>query len=180
MKTNKKTFCENCLDYVEYKIVDEQREGTIKNEKVKYLAQVAYCLDCGAEVYVAGIDDENVKRCLNAYCKKHDLITQDEIEEILDKYKISDRNLAKILNMGEITITRYRRGFLPTKPFSEILFEVLHDEDYFYNLLESNKNKISENVYKKCIKNKKSADYIKSYQKNTSFEYCYQVMISAA
>lgn len=180
MKTNKKTFCENCLDYVEYKIVDEQKEGTIKNEKVKYLAQVAYCLDCGAEVYISGIDDENVKRCLNAYCKKHDLITQDEIEEILSKYKISDRNLAKILNMGEITIARYRRGYLPTKPYSELLLKILDDENYFYNLLESNKNKISEKVYKKCVKNKKDTEYINSYQINTSFEFSYQVAISAA
>ena len=174
----KKAFCEHCLEERSFEYDSEQRRAIIKNEEVEYTAKIAKCEKCGTEVYVPGIDDENVKRGLAAYCKKHGLITQDEIEELLKKYYINDRNLAKVLNLGEITVTRYRKGYLPTKAYSDILLQVLHDERHFYQLLEKNKDKIPESAYRKCIKNK--ADYFRSERNKTSFEFDYLIAPFAA
>ena len=52
---------------------------------------------------------------------KLDLITVDEINAILEKYRITKRNLSLVVGLGELTITRYlENGNIPTKKNSEI------------------------------------------------------------
>ena len=52
--------------------------------------------------------------------------------------------------MGELTITRYLDGDIPTKSYSDTLKLILEDVNKMSEILENNKSKISEVAYRKC------------------------------
>lgn len=49
----------------------------------------------------------NLINSLDEYRKKKDLLTSKEIKEIREKYQLAQSEMAYLLNLGEITITRY-------------------------------------------------------------------------
>lgn len=77
------------------------------------------------------------------------IISINEIYEIIRKYNIGKRPLSIILGFGEITITRYLDGYPITKQKSDVLKEVLDNPVVFLEYLEKNKDEISNIAYAK-------------------------------
>ncbi|HAX74216.1 MAG TPA: hypothetical protein DCY20_11900 [Firmicutes bacterium] len=166
-----KVICEECRDYVEYYKNTDKKIKIIKGEKIEVEIELAYCKQCGELVYVPEIEDHNLKVLQIAYRKKLDLISIEEISEILKKYDIGKRPLSILLDWGEVTITRYLDGSLPTKQYSDILKQIHNDPNEMLKALNKNKDKISDVAYKKCLNKletligKDSANYDMSFSK---------------
>ena len=146
-----KNFCEFCNEFVELKLKEEFVEKEIKGKKYKYLELIGYCCKCGEIVTTNEIIDENLRRLDEAYRSEEKIITKDEINEILRKYKIGKKPLSRLLGWGEVTLTRYINGDIPTKPYSDELYKILNDSDYMAEILEKNKENISESAYATAI-----------------------------
>ena len=72
----------------------------------------------------------------NRYEVENDeIITSDEIIQILEKYRIGKKPLAKLLGWGETTIIRYIEGDIPTKEYSIKLRTLLDNPEFYYDLL---------------------------------------------
>lgn len=65
-----KTFCEECRKDVEYLMEVAELKGKLKGAEYKYIGKRAICTECGSEVYVAEIEDENLKALYDAYYKE--------------------------------------------------------------------------------------------------------------
>ena len=144
------TFCEKCHEFVAYKSENVQLKRTIKGKEITFEGKVASCHECGSELFVANIRDYNLKQLDTAYRNSLGLISVPEIQHILEKYDIGKRPLSNILGWGEITLTRYLDGAIPTKQYSDRLYEIYNNPDNMDFLLETNKAKITESAYKKC------------------------------
>lgn len=59
--SDKTVFCEECRKDVSHIVTDKQIEVIIKGEKYIYIGKEARCIDCGSELYVANINDYNLK-----------------------------------------------------------------------------------------------------------------------
>ncbi|MDO5557276.1 MAG: DUF4065 domain-containing protein [Clostridia bacterium] len=147
----KKGYCENCDMLVDYVVKEEEDTFEVRGKKFDYKKCVAYCKTCNGEISVNDILDENLRRIDDVYRKQEKIISVMEIGEILKKYKIGKKPLSKLLGWGEVTITRYINGDMPTKPYSEELFKLLKDSCYMEELLERNKNNITQKAYL-CVK----------------------------
>ncbi len=78
------------------------------------------------------------------------IITNDKILEIIEKYNIGKRPLSIILGLGEITISRYlSNDSKPNSQISELLLLILNDPSIYLECLEKNKDKISQIAYGK-------------------------------
>lgn len=143
-------FCEVCLDDKHYIVKEEEKIDYARGKEIKYIRKQAYCTECNSPMYIPQINDENLEALYSKIREVDDIISVDEIKEILVKYNIKKRPLSLLLGWGEVTITRYLDGDLPTKNYSDKLKLVLNNVDEMSNLLESNKDKISEIAYKKC------------------------------
>lgn len=110
---------------------------------------MAFCNECGSEIFVSDIRDHNLRILDKAYREKEGLITVLEMKIILEKYDIGKRPLSLLLGWGEVTLTRYLDGNIPTKQYSDILKRVLDDPKYMRVLLEKNKSNVTENPYKR-------------------------------
>lgn len=151
MKEQNIAFCENCLDDNEYIIKNIPVTEKFRGHEIKYMKKETFCKECNGLVYVAEINDENLNTLYSEARKLEDLISIDEIKEIMKKYNIGKRPLSKLLGWADLTITRYLEGFLPNKEYSDKLKLILDDIDEMYNLLEANKNNISNVTYNKSM-----------------------------
>lgn len=150
MKNTAAVFCEECGDFEEYTVKSTRETVTVRGITFSYVEKSAYCTRCGQPVYVPEINDENVCAQEDAYRNAAGLISIIEIRQILEKYDIGAAPLALLLGFGEVTITRYLSGQLPSKKNSEILLHINASIDAMEGYLESGKEKITSLAYNKC------------------------------
>ena len=71
----KMTFCEECRTDVAYYSEGISLTGSLKGEDYSYTGKKAICTECGAEVYVAEIEDGNLKALYDTYRQKNGIIS---------------------------------------------------------------------------------------------------------
>lgn len=163
---NKICYCPVCCKDEEYKIERIKKYYEDGEVKFYYYEKNAICSICGEELYVDELMKENQIEFEKAYKEVGSIITNEEILTIINKYRISKRNLSLVLGLGELTITRYLDGYIPTKKISNLLKSILNSPENYYNLLIENKNNLKESVF---IKSKNQVDDLLGINKNDSF-----------
>jgi putative zinc finger/helix-turn-helix YgiT family protein len=170
-------FCEKCHEEVNYSIKDEKKQKVIRGKSIEYIGKEAYCDECGSVMFVSDIRDHNLAMLDKAYREKEGLISISEIKLILDKYDVGKRPLSVLLGWGEGTLTRYLDGDIPTKQYSDILKIILSDPKYMKEILEQNKDKITDVAFRRinaalekkdivadtCIEPEDKIDYVVKY-----------------
>ncbi len=136
------TFCETCRKDVTFYIDDILIKNTLKGSIYAYTGKKAICSECNNEVYVAHIEDENLKALYDAYRQKNGIISLEKILEIPQKYNIGKRPFSLLLDWGEMTFTRYCEGDMPAKQYSDILLRIYNEPDFYLSLLEKNKGNL--------------------------------------
>lgn len=149
----KRSYCSNCQDSCEIKIIDnvEIRE-ILKNKEYKYIGKKAICEKCQSEVFDFDTSDYNLEKLDDVYRKENHIIELEKIRELPERYNIGKRPLSDLLGLGEHTISRYIEGDTPSKRISDILVKVYEDPLYFFSILEKNRDKLTNVAYKKCKK----------------------------
>ena len=150
--SEKKVFCDECRNDVNYTVESVRMNGTLKGETFTYLGKKAHCINCNSEIYVEEINDYNLKALYDKYREKHELVSLDAILKIPEKYAIGKRPLSLLLGWGEQTFSRYYEGDVPTRQYSEILQKIYDDPKYYEKILEDNKGKLKIAAYKKSRK----------------------------
>lgn len=146
----KLAFCEECRKDVAFLVDVIEMNGQLKGEDYNYIGKKTVCNDCGAEVYVAEIEDENLKALYDVYRQKNDIIPLEKILELPRKYNIGKRPLSLLLGWGEMTFTRYCDGDMPTRQYSEVLQKIYEEPVFYISLLETNKGNLkSQTAYEK-------------------------------
>ena len=151
--TEKKVFCEECRNDVEFSVMNKQLEGTIKGETYSYPGKVAHCADCNSAIYVDEINDFNLKALYDKYREEHGIVSLEIILKIPEKYEIGKRPLSLLLGWGEQTFSRYCDGDIPTKQYSDVLKKIYDDPKYYEGILEANKGNLkTDYTYRKSKK----------------------------
>ncbi len=132
-------FCMECRQDVNLSLRGKTDSAELKGEVYGFTSQNAYCNECGTEVCVPEIEDENLKALYDAYRQRHGIISLDDIRAIPEKYNIGKRRLSLLLGWGGQTFSRYYDGDMPAKQYSETLRRILADPAYYLSLLERKK-----------------------------------------
>lgn len=149
----RKVFCDECRNDVNYTVESVEMSGTLKGKTYTYLGKIAHCIDCNSEIYVAEINDYNLKALYDKYREEQGLVSLDVILKIPKKYAIGKRPLSLLLGWGEHTFSRYCEGDIPTRQYSEILQKIYDNPKYYDQILEDNKRNLkTEAAYKKSKK----------------------------
>ena len=142
MMTQKKIFCEECRNDVDYMITEVPMTGTIKKTTYHYTGKEAHCHDCGSLLYVPKINDYNLKALYDVYRTANGIIPLEHIMAIPEKYAIGKRPLSLLLGWGEQTFSRYYDGDIPTKQYSDMLTRLYNDPAYYSEILEAGKDSL--------------------------------------
>lgn len=152
VKERKVDFCTQCRKETAYQLRKKIIQKEIKEKIYNFEIIIAVCDECGEEMDVPGLIDLNIKSIDEQYRKEEGLISIDDIQKIMDIYNIGKAPLSLALGFGEITITRYLLGQMPSKEYSDIIKKALSSPNYMIKLLNENADKLGETAYKKAIR----------------------------
>lgn len=144
-------LCSKCRKRVSYHVCIRPATTLIKDLEIEYEESYGICDECKTELYVPGIDDRNEELIDAEYRRRKGLVSISLITALLKKYNIEKRPLSKLLGLGELTITRYIDGQLPSKRYSDILQDVFNNEQRMKMYAEKYKEEVSEGTYKKVL-----------------------------
>lgn len=116
---------------------------------IEYDGVKAICPVCQEELHSDDVFKYNQEQIKEKYKQEYEIITNCEIEEIIKKYNIGKRPLSLLLDFGEITITRYLSGYIPTQTNSKKLKQILASPSEYYSILQMNKHKIKDVAFRK-------------------------------
>ena len=146
----RKDFCTECRRETSYSLKKIKINQTIREKKYTFEITAAFCNECGGEMGIPGLMDYNMKEIDEQYRKAEEVITVEDIERLMKLYNIGKSPLSLALCFGEVTITRYLAGQVPSKEYSDIMLHALASASYMKELLDQNREKIGETAYKKA------------------------------
>ena len=144
-------FCTECRAEVPYEVRRVKIKHNIKEKEYTFEVNKAFCKECGAQIEVPGMMDKMVEEIDTQYRKAENLISIEAIDKLMDLYNIGKAPLSLALGFGEVTITRYINGQMPSKEYSDIMEKALKSPRYMIEKLEENREKIGETAYKKAL-----------------------------
>lgn len=147
----KSVYCLSCDEIRECNLCEENVTTIINGSTITYIEKNYICSVCGEKVYDKEVFDYNANAANDELRKITGLIRKCEIQEILDKYSISQKNLSKVLGFGEIQISRYLKSGNPSKEHSDILKSIKDNHFVFEGYLLNSKNILNEKIYKKQL-----------------------------
>lgn len=151
MAERRRAFCIECGKETTYTLHKTPITKIIREKEYHFLITTAHCKECGCEIGVKGILDHNAREVDEQFRKAEGIISLEEIEKLGKIYNLGKAPLSIALGFGEVTITRYLAGQVPSKEYSDIMRAALSDTGVMKRLLEQNKDKLAESAYKKGI-----------------------------
>ena len=144
-------ICPCCMEEHESRIIRVKETNLFKDVMVEYEAEYHYC-DISDETYAdeTQIKDNDISM-KNAYRAKIGLLKSNQIEDIRKKYSISQSDLCILLGWGQKTITRYESHQVQDNAHDTILRKLDSDPEWFIELLNNSKSKLSEASYIKYL-----------------------------
>lgn len=147
----RKEFCIECRRETEYTLKKKTLTKIIKGREYQFSITTAVCIVCGAEMSVPGLIDKNIKEIDEQYRMIEGIVSMEDIERLLKIYKIGKAPASYALGFGEVTISRYLSGQIPSKEYSDIIKTALASPAYMKNLLTENREKVGEIAYNKAM-----------------------------
>ena len=150
MKKECMRFCTECREERAYGMRRIPYEKCIREKSYVFEITEAFCETCGTPVSVPGLMDRNATEIDRQYREAEGIVGIDEIEHLMDVYHLGKAPLSYALGFGEITITRYLTGHVPSKEYSAIIKMALESPEFMTEKLRENKDKVGEAAYKKA------------------------------
>lgn len=95
--------------------------------------------------------DYNAAAIDRQYRSQEGIVSIEDIRNLMDVYRLGKAPISLALGFGEITITRYLSGQIPSKEYSNIIRKALESITYMQKRLQKNREKIGEAAYKKAM-----------------------------
>lgn len=136
-------FCSNCFNENDFVIKQEMETIEVRGEDIVIESQVTYCKKCGNKIWNEDLDDKNLIKAYEKYKENHNLLSANEIKDIREKYGLTQQTFARILGVGDKTITRYENGAIQDTAINNLIF-LMKNINNFKKLFEERKNILTE------------------------------------
>lgn len=146
MNKRKKVYCNECDEFVDYKVIEKEKEyNVLDKEKITINAQIPICNSCENEMFVEELAEKNRQEAYDIYREKNNILSPKEIKEIRGKYGLTQKEMSKLLGWGEITYHRFENGTLPGPGYNNQLM-LIQDPKNVLKLLEKGNHELEEEI----------------------------------
>lgn len=142
-----KRYCPICDKEHEIILKKIKQTSTIKDSEVENDIYVYFCEIENEEFEDGELLEQNLVAIRDAYRKKANLLTRDEIISIRKKYGLSQEDLANILGLGAKTISRYESTMIQDRPYDVLLRKFNEDYNFAYDMLLKARGKLNEEKF---------------------------------
>lgn len=124
---------------------------TFRGVEVEYNESYYINTDTNDEVYFRSAEKENNRELIEAYKKKVNLLTSEEIKDIRKKYKLTQRDYSFALGLGEITVHRFEKGSIQSDADNQLML-LSSNPEHFIKMLDDNRERFTKERYKRIRK----------------------------
>lgn len=147
----RRDFCIECRKDTEYVLQKKIVVKMIRDKEYQFKITTAVCAECGEEMSIPGLIDWNIQEIDEQYRVIEGIVSVDDIEKLMKIYRIGKAPLSLSLGFGEVTISRYLEGQVPSKEYSNIIRSALVSPAYMKKTLFENREKLTDAAYKKAM-----------------------------
>jgi putative zinc finger/helix-turn-helix YgiT family protein len=115
----KRIICPNAHD--DMMLVKAEKEMEFKGVNIKFLAEHYKCQECGAEIGTVEQTASTQRAISDAYRKVKGLLTSEEIREYRKRIGLTQKELAKRMNVGIASIKRWEGGLIQSRAMNVAL-----------------------------------------------------------
>lgn len=151
-QAKKEDFCVYCREVKPYSVVKKTINKRIRDKDYSFVITTYVCDCCGHEMGVPGVFDLNSREIDEQYRKAESIVSIEDIKDLMKIYNIGKTPLSLALGFGEITITRYIEGQVPSKEYSDVIRRALSSPAFMIEMLNQNRGKIADSAYIKAMK----------------------------
>ena len=146
-ENGRRDFCVECRKETAYRLEKRNIRKTIREKEYVFAITAALCEECGEEMSIPGLLDRNVREIDEQYRTAEGIISVEDIEKLMKLYKIGKAPLSLALGFGEITVTRYLEGQIPSKEYSDVMKSALSSPAYMKQKLSENREKVTRETW---------------------------------
>lgn len=129
------SFCPTCEDLRETRRESREETYKVRGQDITVPVSVEVCANCGEALGDDEQDQQIIMAALDEYRRQHGLLSPDQIREIRQTYRLSQKSFARLLGMSEATINRYERGSLQ-EPSHDSAMRACKDPQFVRGLLQ--------------------------------------------
>ncbi len=149
-------LCPICMEYHSVATVEVEDEEAFKGEEVVFQAIYVYCSNIDEYLETEDMIRRNSRAMKDAYREKVGLLTSREIMAIREKYGVSQKDLAAILDWGRATITRYETHQVQDRAHDDVLRKIDRDPKWFLDMLERARPRLTDKAYASYVRKAKA------------------------
>ena len=152
-----KMFCPICEEEHEVDLIEKEKETIIKGKKIIYKEKFYRCNKYKDQnTFQNGeLWNEGLTNSLDSYREQEELLTSKEIKQIRNKYKITQLEMAKLLGVGDVTVTRYETKQIQDEAHDKIMRLIDENALIALEYLENNKENFKKGQRYEIIENNK-------------------------
>ena len=151
-QAKKEDFCVCCREVRPYSVVKKNIKERIRDKDYSFVITAYVCGCCHHEMGVPGVFDLNSREIDEQYRRAESIVSIGDIMDLMKIFNIGKAPLSLALGFGEITITRYLEGQVPSKEYSEVIRRALSSPSFMKEMLVRNREKIAEPAFRKAMK----------------------------
>lgn len=142
--------CPTCLEPTGHRITRRCETYPVRGESIEVDVDVVTCVECDAEIADPDLEDAALGRAYDLYRCKYGIIRPEEIRTLRERYGLSQRAFARLLDWGAVTIHRYETGALPDSVHSDLL-EMLQDQSTMADFLMRHSTRLHPQEAKRAL-----------------------------
>lgn len=151
-QAKKEDFCVHCREVRPYSVVRKSVKERIRDKDYSFVITTYVCDCCHHEMGVPGVFELNSREIDEQYRKAESIVPIEDIRDLMTIFNIGKTPLSLALGFGEITITRYLDGQVPSKEYSDVIRRALSYPSFMKEMLVRNREKIAEPAFRKAMK----------------------------
>lgn len=129
-------------------VITRERTVEVKELLLTYIEKVRVSSSTGETIYDRELENENFDNLYNLYRTEKNMVSIEEMKNIMKKYGLSQTDYSLILGFGKVTVNRYINGMIQTDANDSII-RMSKNIRNMKEMAESNCEKVSKEVYKK-------------------------------
>jgi putative zinc finger/helix-turn-helix YgiT family protein len=143
-------ICPNCLEQTDRRLERRREIYPVRGVPIEVNADVESCIQCGTEIANPELEDAALTRAYDLYRKLYGTIRPEEIRKLREKYGLSQRSFARLLDWGVVSVHRYETGALPDSVHSDLLV-ALQDDLAMDDFLKRHKDRLRPREAKRAL-----------------------------
>lgn len=108
----------------------------VRGEQIGVRARVLVCRRCGNDLFDPEREEETARLAYQEYRRRRGLLSPEDIRRLRSRYGLSQRQLARLLGWGLVTVQRYEKGALQDGAH-DLLLRQLEDPEFVLQLVDS-------------------------------------------